>query len=370
MSHPRMTVPRRVPELLHDATVVDVTWDRSLATFTVVFDCLRRNRDGSDMADRTVQFTLSGVEALAVGYDSAFINTRPSTFDPGGRVTAADLTVWPYRRQEATLWIDSPLAEDALDAARLDWHAGDPAALRRAATTFYLSFDQWGDFGLPMIHLGLLVGGDAFAITSGGLPLDLDDWERQFGAWWEGWRAYWATDRGDGGSVYVAAIAAAVSPPPDLSYQPPAEPPFDLEPTDAPAGVLRPVRDWFEGHHARDWARVAAADLDITRTPAERAERLERWHLGDAFGCWDYARQIDSWWVEGRRACVVVRGIEHNMPSDGDPAENWEMVWEFPLRRRGDVWTSHGHSTRRAGAGGAEGGPRPWLARWSSGEVR
>ena len=229
---------RTITDLLHDATVLDVTWDRTLATFTVAFDCLRRNPDGSDMADRAVQFTLSGVEAVAVGYDSAFTNTQPSAFEPAGRVTAADLADWPYRRQETALWIDSPLIEDTLDAARLDWHAGDPATFRLAATTFYLSFDQWGDFGLPMIHLGLLVGGEAFNITSGGLPLDLDDWERQFGAWWERWRAYLATDRGDGGSVYDAAIPAGVSPPPDLSYQAPAEPPFDLEPTDAPAEVL------------------------------------------------------------------------------------------------------------------------------------
>ena len=58
---------------------------------------------------------------------------------------------------------------------------------------------------------------------------------------------------------------------------------------------------------------------------------LRFWVLG-------YARSVDSFWIEGERACVVVRGIQHWMPLEGEPARDDESVWAFGLRRVGDRW--------------------------------
>ena len=374
----------RIRALLHDATLLDVAWDRPLGTLVARFDCLRRHPDGTDLTDRTVAFTLAGVRAVAVGYDSTSLEDRPSAFEPPQHVTAGELADWPYRPQEAALWINSALTEDAVDAARVDWLAGGEPDLRAAGCTFCLTFDQWGDFGMPMIRVWLLAGGDDFKISSGGgLPLDLDLWEGQFDGWWKGWRAYWALkpnddtdERGGGGGgarEYETAIPAGEPEPPDLSYRPPAEPPFVLEPTDALPDLLRPFRDWFEGHHAGDWHRVARAYPAPDQLPRERAAQLEGWKTGHDFGRWGYARSIDGWWAEGGRACVVVRGIEHEMPSEGDPAGNRETVWTFVLRHRGGAWVIDTYSQGWPGFGPANKLPpaeKPCLGRWTAGEVR
>ncbi|HEX8913446.1 MAG TPA: hypothetical protein VF796_13880 [Humisphaera sp.] len=358
-----LTTLRRIASLLHDAVLLDVAWDRAARTVALRFDCLRRNPDGSDLDDRTVVFRLDGVCAVAVGYDSVFPEARPSSFEPPGRLTAEDMNGWPYRRQEATLRVNSAVAEDAMDAARVDWLAGGGPDLRAAASTFCVSFEQWGDLGLPMIRVWLLAGGDRFAIHDGGdgLPLDLDLWERQFEGWWTGWRAYWASRSNagvgvDDGSVdeLETAIPAGAPEPPDLGYRPPAEPPFDVGPTDTPPDLLRPIRDWFEGHHATDWRRVALAYPAPDDTPDERAALLEDWKTGHDFGRWGYARGIDRWWAEGRRACVFVRGVEHTSPSDGEPAEDRESVWTIALRHRGGGWVIDTYSQGWPAFGSAE----------------
>ena len=66
--------------------------------------------------------------------------------------------------------------------------------------------------------------------------------------------------------------------------------------------------------------------------------------LGDEFGSWDYAREIHSWWIEGRRAHVRVLGARHYMPMDGDPAENQFGQWDFALRQRNGAWKIFTHS--------------------------
>lgn len=347
-----------------------------MATLTARFDCLRRNTDGSEMADRTVEFRLGNVTTLAVGYDSAFLETRPSQFDPPRRITGDELADWPFRPQEAALSINSTVIEDALDSARLDWLAGDEPTLRDARCTLCLTFDQWGDFGKPMLPVQLLAGGDDLAITSGGLPLDLSEWAKEFEAWWTGWQEHWAA-RGEGGDdetgEYDTAIPAGEPEPPDLSYRPPAEPVFALEPTDAPPEVIRPVRDWFESQHERDWVRLARVYPCTQRSVKERAKELEEWNTGHNFGRWGYPRRIDQWWQEGRRACLVVRGIEHEMPLEGDPAENRETVWTFALRHRGGEWIIDTHEQGWPGFGSAPNLPvrqKPWLKQWRSGAVQ
>ena len=367
---------RLVTQLLHDARLQALVWDRALATLTARFDCLRRSADGSDLADRTVELQLAGVCAVAVGYDPVHLDTRPSQFEPPRRIAADDLADWPFRLQEATLWINSDLAEDVLDSARLDWLAGDESQVRRSACTFCLTFDQWVDFGMPPLHVRILASGDAFSITGGGVPLDLDEWEKQFAAWWQGWRGHWAAkgdrdDEDEAPAEYETAIPAGEPEPPDLSYRPPAEPVFELEPSDVPPDLLGPIRDLFEAQHARDWARQARAFPRADLSIEEHARQLEE-QSPNTFGTWGYPRCVDKWWREGRRACVIVRGVEHTMPLDGDPAQNREAVWTFALRHRHGRWVVATYSQGWASHASGDKLParqKPWLKQWRSGPV-
>jgi hypothetical protein len=373
---PRPDQLHLITQLLHDATLHDLAWDRAIATLTARFDCLRRNTDGSELPDRSVEFRLTGVRALAVGYDSVHLDTRPSQFEPPRRITAADLSAWPFKPQEAALWINSELVEDALDSARLTWLAGDGPSVREAPCTFCITFEPWYGFGgTPPLNVQLLAAGDDFTVTSAGVPLDLDEWEKQFAAWWQGWKEHWAAKRGDDeddeSAEFETAIPAGEPEPPDLSYRPPAEPVFDLPPSDVPPDLLRPIRDLFEAEHARDWARLARAFSGVDRSVEERARQLEA-QSADTFGRWGYARAIDQWWQEGRRACVVVRGVEHTMPLEGDPAENREAVWTFALRHRHGRWVIATYSQGWASHGSANTLParqKPWLKQWRSGRV-
>ena len=367
---------RHIEELLHEATLQSANWDRMLGTLTARFNCLRGNADASEMGDRTVEFKLTGAAAVAVGYDSPRIETRPSQFLPPRRISERELADWPFRTQEATLSINSAAIEDALDAARLDWNVGNEVHLRASPCTFCLLLDQWRDFGLPVINVWLVAGGEDFTITAAGTPLDLDEWSRQYDAWWKGWREHWdakGADTDDGAGAYDTFIPAGKSEPPDLSYRPPAEPIFELEPTDVPPNLIRPVRDWFEARHERDWVRMAQAFPAPDVPAVERARRLEEGGTSWEFGRWDYVRGIDQWWQEGRRGWLEVRGIQHKMLFDGESAENRETVWSFALRHRGGQWIIDTFSQGWPGFGSApklEATRKPWLKRWRSGRVR
>ncbi|HET6249754.1 MAG TPA: hypothetical protein VFE47_18840 [Tepidisphaeraceae bacterium] len=130
-----------------------------------------------------------------------------------------ELAAWPFRSQEASLWINSGMIEEGLESASLDWLCGDEYLLRESCSVFCLMFDQWCDFGMPVLHVRLLAGGDDFIVTSGGLPLGIDEWEEQYTAWWTGWRKYWdaKTDKADDATgEYEIAIPAGEPQPPDL----------------------------------------------------------------------------------------------------------------------------------------------------------
>src|SRR5687768_6256722 len=97
---------RDVPELLHDASLRALTWNPSRRSLAVVMECLRRNRDGSELPDRSVTIMFDGVTGLAVGYDSPRLETRPSEFDPGCRFTTRDLLAWAYCPHQVVVDID------------------------------------------------------------------------------------------------------------------------------------------------------------------------------------------------------------------------------------------------------------------------
>lgn len=359
---------RLIGQLLHDASVLDVTWNPALATLAIRFDCLRSSTDGSELNDRSVEFNLTDIQAVAIAYESASPEVRPSQFELTRRITPDELTDWPYRTQEAGLWIDSEMAEEALESARLDWMVGDEPMLIKSPHTFCLAFDQWADFGMPIIQVRILVGGGTFTITSGGIPLDIDDWSNQYAAWWAAWKKHWDSKKSNSTETPVdfdTAIPAGESKPPDLTYRPPTEPPFALEPTDCHPGLLAPIQTFLESHHELDWMRMARVYPSRDETLEDRAEQLRAWKSGHDFGRWWYARSIDQWWQEGRRASVTVRGIEHEMPSEGKSHENREFVWTFRLRQPIGEWMIQGYSQGWPSFRSAKAIPvekKPWLA--------
>jgi hypothetical protein len=367
---------RQVSELLHDARLRHLEWDPALGRLSLEFECLRREVDGSELPDPAVAFRLDGVRAIVAGYESGLFGVRPSAYRPQRLLEEDDLRSWPFNPAEAYLSVNSHACrEDVLEAPLTRWLAGDRDALDGCDFRVGLTFDHTPMLGIPTNTVRLLIGCENIEIWSGAVPLDLETWGEQYAAWWASWRKYWEEKQdgeGEGeGRLEDTIIPAGEPEPPDLSYQPPREPPVRWEPTDAPAELLRPITDWFEAKHQRDWSRLARAYPNRDRTPEQRAEQLAGWAEHD-FGRWGYARQVDDWWVEGVHAEVTVRGVEHVMPDGEDPGSNTESVWTVRLRRQGDGWVirtwcqgwpPHGSAPARPTA------EKPWLHRWSSGPV-
>jgi hypothetical protein len=331
-----------LPDLLHDAHLAKLAWRPAAADVSLAFHCLLRNTDGSPVPDPTVRVAVSGVTALAVAYDAT---ARPSEFVPPRLLTTTDLRDWPCG-EEPFVWVNDAGCEARfLDALRVDWSAGTAADLSACAHRVGL------EFGTPVPHLSLLVGGAKLEAFFGNDPLPLDLWADRYGAWWGGWRRRWdATDETPDAppAAEDTFIPAGVDPPLPPDYRWPDEPVVAWEPTDAPADVLAALARWFEDEAAKP---PGAPGFD---------QRF-------------YARQVDWWWVEGRRAGAAVRGVEHS-PGEGRKrrGRNTESVQEFLLRRAPGGWAVQPLSRGWPPYGSAPARPaaeKPWLGRWKSGTV-
>jgi hypothetical protein len=60
--------------------------------------------------------------------------------------------------------------------------------------------------------VGLLFDCDSLEPFTNGVPLDIDTWERQFGAWWAGWRVHWATKADEVSGAQQPALEDTVIP--------------------------------------------------------------------------------------------------------------------------------------------------------------
>lgn len=332
-----------LPNLLHDARLTYFAWKPAEANVSLFFNCLRRNVNGSEIADPTVRVVLSCVKTLTVAYDAA---CRPSEFTPPALLTAAGLQSY-YCNDEPVVWLNHPHSESRfLSAIRVDWFAGTVNDLTACAYRVGLSFGH----GLP--YLSILLGGAQLEAFAGRKRLSLALWGAQYGAWWDGWREYWSAQRQNSNTeakpgAEAAAIPAGVDPPLPAEYAWPEEPVVEWEPTDAPADVLQALTQWF-GDEASSPRKSFGLDRRF------------------------YARQLDSWWVEGERASATVRGVEHNPPVEGHPAQNIECVQECLLRRTASGWTVQPLARSWPPYGSAPARPareKPWLLRWKSGKV-
>ena len=203
----------------------------------------------------------------------------------------------------------------------------------------------------------------------------METWESQFAAWWKNWDNHWhdSDEESDEEEPVFedAFIPAGEDSPADLAYRPPGEPAVELMDSDVPVELMQPIRAWFEATHTCDWKRKVAAqrNLDLSEEDQVRREKDDYVHF---FGRWGYARQIDEWWIERAVGEVSVRGVEHSMPDEEDPATNIESVWTFGLRLREGGWVIRTYSQGWPPFGSAsikELSEKPWFSNWSAGPI-
>jgi hypothetical protein len=333
-----------IPPLLHDARLSDCRWDCHLKTLHLCFRCLRRNVDGTPIEDSTVDLRLGGVERVVAHYSPSSVTVKPSEFEPGTRLQLTDLEDWPYGAVEAHLAINSSQAdfEEATACVR-EIIVGDPKdSPAEAQLRVHVSLEPQ-NYGPQGATTSLSIDCDSLEPVTNGIPLAIETWERQYEAWWKGWRDHWSKKGQDEGGKTESALEDTFIPagqpePPDLSYRPPSEAPVLWTPTTAPVELLKPIEDYHTGHHEQNWLKVAVAYPYFDQGPDERAARLREQFLGHNYGRWIYVRHIDGWWCEGDRACVVVRGIEHVKADDDSPARNEETVVTYGLRKFRQTW--------------------------------
>jgi hypothetical protein len=333
-----------IPALLHDARLTALDWDPPLARLRATFACLRRNADGSSIEDPAIDLDFVGTERIAAYFEPSSIDARPSRFRVRRPLKAQDLRNWQQPVGEAVIAINSSSADFRLETAcRIDWLADGAPDRQAASRLLRVHLDLSPHLHRPDgVRAALYIECDSVQTFSHGIPLDLDQWAMEYQAWWTGWKEYWDTKPVDGddeaSGLEKAYIPAGVDPPPDTAYWPPDRPAFQVGETDAPVALLRPIEKLLSGVLSRDWEQVADAYPDLSLPTDRRARALADRYLSFDFGRWIYARRIDSWWLEGSRACVIMRGVEHRVPDGEDPEANEETVVTYGLRLHRGCW--------------------------------
>lgn len=310
---------------------------------------MRSAVDDADTADTPVELRLVNVTEFAFYYSPANDSVRPSEIDFGARFASPDSAPWDGRSSEVYLSLNSQYTEvDWETAAHRLWiyrAEEEVSGPLRVAISFAPM-----NYGDDSIKESIFVTCDAIEPLSGGKPLSLEKWNAQFDAWWDDWTEHWEEksegdfdgeeedDEAETDYDYEESGPVEPSVLDPLDYVPPDKPAFQIGETDVPAELLKPIEDYHVGMVVRDWRRVRDACPRLDDEEDLSPEELAESYLDDGRGSWTYIRQIDSWWQEGRRACVVVRGMEHTMPDEDEPSENRETVITYGLRQSGRRW--------------------------------
>lgn len=339
-----------IPDLLHEASLEGLQWKATDRTLRIFFDCLRSSVDDSEEIDSAVELRFLNVSQFAFYYSPGDDSVRPSEIDFEAHFAKADPANWDGQSSKAFLYLNSRTAQYEWETASYRrWIyqvEGDiDSPLHVAINLSFANYDE------ESLEENIFITCDAIQPISGGKPLTLEKWNQQYRAWWEGYSHYWdnraeESDEDDddeeedseSSEFYYEQIPAESAELDPLNYEPPDKPPFQIGPTDAPAELLRPIEDYHTGMLQHDWHKVRTASPQLDDREDITEEEIEESCLDENLGSWYYIRQIDSWWEEGRRACVVARGIEHSMPDAEDPAENRETVITYGLRELDGRW--------------------------------
>lgn len=359
---------KKITPLLHNARLTELS--HKDGTVSLTLECLRRNPDGSELDDESLELRLFKVENVIAYYDPFRFHIRPSTLQPDETISPTELEQCSFNKQPVTVSIDSEEARfDMLSSSRSIVLVGDlpDESLSRdhylcltflpvetveesCTTSFYFSFKE-----LQML--------------AAGSTLNYELWSEQFVAWKEYWDRQWAgetetTNREQQSGVHHVKSNEESPKIPD--YDPPAQPPFRLNDQNAPDWLIEPIKNFHTGILHRDWNLVSSSLPAFDRESDKHISEIERRILGNDYGCWIFIRQIDEWWEEDRRAYVVARGIEHCMPDEFGPATNMETVIYYLLKKHGDNWLIHDYSQGWPADGSAPVCDRemPWLDEW------
>ena len=188
---------------------------------------------------------LGGVERIVAYYSPANVTVKPSEFEPGSRITLADLEDWPHGAVEAHLAINSPQAEfEAATACVREALVGEPEDRHgESPLRVHVSFEphNYGPQGRSRACPSTATRWSRSRTASRSTSRT---WERQFEAWWTGWREHWsAKGQEEPGEPEPALedtfIPAGQPDPPDLSYRPPAAVAVSALADDGPCGTAQ-----------------------------------------------------------------------------------------------------------------------------------
>lgn len=326
-------------KLLHDAALLEIDWNQPLAQTSVRFQCLRRATDGAELSDRTVEFGIGGTKIVAIGYDHV-LGDRPSTLLLTRKILSSELSDWKLKPSslDDACFNSAMGIEDIVYAAQSDWFVGNveklidcPIGLIVRISGFQHSIESKG----KNVSIVLLIAGQELTLSCNGIPLSLDQWGAEFEAWWVGWKKHWDSKSDSNAKVEEDKFIPAATSSPKQDYSPPDEPAFLIGPTDVPAELLSPLKDYFEGSLSADFVRVAQAYPHLDMPIEKRAEDMRRFVEDCGYG---YAREITKWWIEKESAGVSVCGIDNHSGDDEILPNSHEAEWTFGLRRRDGLW--------------------------------
>ncbi len=310
-----------LPSLLHDASLSEFHWDRSLSEMRLEFaDCLRQTGEAEDLEHTTL--LLSGVRAIAAYEPLPRLLDGKKPESNRALLTERDLS---WTNQGAiSFTLNSRRAQFELESTdRRDWLHGTVEEAEGCRFNFHMS----------TIKGHLFVACETIECRSGGSELSLETWAEECGQWWDAWKQYW--QRGEGGNAQFDTTIP-------VSAEPPAENPHPIPQRtacvlkgDAPPDLVAPILDYHEGHIDGNWSRMSRAWPDFDKSPENQAANM---HARLENGPWVYLRRIDSWWIEGAMAYLQVRGVEHRPDAREGSPQNLETVIGYELRRFENGW--------------------------------
>lgn len=369
-----------LPELLHDARLLHTSWDRDCGELRMTFQTLRRNPAGGRLDDNHVTLRFLDLDAffgirryLDLEWNLWMVcEKQPSTPE----VFAELNPMPPAPPPEVFVSINS--AADSFELSECPnftrTFAPEQSRYDRQPVRFRMTT---GTRSTQDVYIGCR----DIEITSAGKPLSLEQWMAEHEAHWKQWRAYWAArdeeedgdeldfeesgprfdddelddafdehddaadeelvgegaaDLDDDDRDFSVAIPSADE---DASrfegYVPPARPPFVAGDTDIPDELREPLQAWFEALHRQDWATMARVAPGNDRSFEDQCDFFETAYTESWAGKWNYVTAIKKWQIVGRRAYVLMDGIDHYAPGVDEPGD---PSADLPSQFSAELW--------------------------------